>query len=129
MTTVIESNVLVIDMIDENKFAEDIGSRIAACRKQAGLSQAQLAELVGHCQQTIADYETGRRRIPACKLAQLSEVLGVPATDFFADSDKLPRKRGPASRLQQQFERIKSLPRSEQQFVVRMLDNALTQGH
>ncbi len=37
------------------------------------------------------------------------------------------RKRGPASKLQQQLERISALPKAQQRFVMEMLDTVLQQ--
>ena len=38
-----------------------------------------------------------------------------------------PAKRGPVPKLQQQIERISQLPRTQQQFVIRMIDTVLAQ--
>lgn len=115
-------------MIDQKLFAKEVGARLAACRKEQGLTQTELGDLVGQSQQVIADYETGRRRIPACNLVMIAEAIGVSASELLEGTGTGPRKRGPASKLQQQFERVKHLPRSEQQFVIRMLDSALAGG-
>ena len=125
---VIEDMKKVCDMIDTKSFAVQIGERMATVRRNQGLSQAQLAKLCDLSQQMVADYESGRRRIPACNLAKIAEALAVPAAQLLDGVEAGQRKRGPASKLQQQFERVKQLSRSEQQFVSRMLDNALTQA-
>jgi len=38
-----------------------------------------------------------------------------------------PAKRGPVPKLQQQMERIQRLPKSQQRFVMQMIDTALAQ--
>jgi len=38
-----------------------------------------------------------------------------------------PAKRGPAPKLQQQIERIQKLPKTQQRFVMQMLDTVLAQ--
>ena len=38
-----------------------------------------------------------------------------------------PGKRGPAPKLQQQLERIATLPKAQQRFVMQMLDTVLQQ--
>ena len=125
MQTILEEAKKVCDMIDPKSFAVQLGNRIAGVRRDQGFSQAQLAKLCDLSQQMVADYESGRRRIPACNLAKIAEALGVTAAQLLDGVSAGRRKRGPTSKLQQQFEQIKQLSRSEQQFVIRMLDNAL----
>lgn len=112
-------------MIDSKKFAKALGEKIAAYRKQQGLSQAQLAEMVDCSQQMIGDYETGRRRIPACNLASIADVLGVPAAELLEGTERPKAKRGPASRIEQLTAQAAKLPRTRQRFVIEMLENAL----
>jgi hypothetical protein len=40
----------------------------------------------------------------------------------------MPARRGPAPRLLQQVERIQRLPKSQQRFVMQMIDTALQAG-
>ena len=80
-------------MIDRTTFAKQLGSRITEHRKRRGLSQAQLAELVDCSQQMIGDYETGRRRIPACNLASIAEALGVSTAELLDGAERPVSKR------------------------------------
>jgi len=112
-------------MIDSKTFAKELGTRIAAYRKQQSYSQAQLAEMVDCSQQMIGDYEIGRRRIPACNLASIAEVLGIPAAELLEGTGRPKTKRGPASRIEQLTAQAAKLPRTRQRFVIEMLENAL----
>lgn len=112
-------------MIDSEKFAKELGARIAVYRKQQGFSQLQLAEMVDCSQQMIGDYETGRRRIPACNLASIAEALGAPASELLDGTGQAATKRGPASRLERLTAQAAKLPRTRQRFVIEMLENAL----
>lgn len=116
-------------MIDTEKFAKELGRRIAAHRKQQDLSQAKLAELADCSQQMIGDYETGRRRIPACNLASIAEVLGVPAAQLLEGVGQSRTKPGPTPKLQQQIEQLQRLPKAQQKFVSQFLDTVLQQAH
>ena len=120
-----EKELSVDIMIDTENFAKELGARIAAYRKQQSLSQAQLAEIVDCSQQMIGDYETGRRRIPACNLASIAEALGIPAAELLEGTGQPKAKRGPASRLEQLTAQAAKLPRTRQRFVIEMLENAL----
>lgn len=112
---------------DEKAFFKQLGVRIAALRKDQGMTQAQLAELLGLTQQMIASYEVGRRRVPVSLLPQIASTLAVSLEDLIGKRDAQPTKRGPAPKLQQQIERIQRLPRSKQRFVIEMLDTVLAQ--
>ena len=56
-----------------------LAKRIAACRKQAGLSQEKLAEHMGVSRQTISRWETGEARPDLEKFEQLCGVFSVSA--------------------------------------------------
>jgi len=112
---------------DEKKFFRDLGARIAQLRKEQNLTQQSLAELMGMSQQSIASWEVGRLRIAVSMLPNLAKVLGV-STEALIGQEERPAKRGPTPKLQQQMERISQLPRTEQRFVMEMLDTVLAQA-
>ena len=61
-------DVLCVLMNDD--WAQEIGKRIADAREKVGLSQPQLADLVGVHKQTIGNYERGTHK-PSLKLLPL----------------------------------------------------------
>lgn len=101
--------------------------RIAAQRKAQGLTQAQLAKKLGVSQPAVNAYETGAHRVPLSALPALTQALGV-STDELLGERATSGKRGPAPKLQQQFEHLSRLPRSQQRFASRMLDAVLKQA-
>jgi transcriptional regulator with XRE-family HTH domain len=116
--------------IDEKSFYTDLGKRIAHIRKTQNLTQTQLAEQLGIAQQTMAHYEGGSLRISVATLLAAAEALKVSVDDVLYESagSKAKAKRGPDSRLQQQIEKIRQLPRTKQQFVMEMLDTVIQQS-
>ena len=114
--------------IDEKGFYADIGKRIAQIRKAQNLTQTQLAEQLGIAQQTMAHYEGGNLRISVATLLSAAEALNVSMDDFLYEAPKNKTKRGPDSKLQQQIEKIRELPRAKQQFVMDMLDTVIQQS-
>ena len=58
-----------------------IGQRIAALRKNAHLSQAELAQILGVSPSAVGMYEQGRREPSATGLVALAQVFGV-TTDY-----------------------------------------------
>ncbi|MGH9772535.1 MAG: helix-turn-helix domain-containing protein [Candidatus Acidiferrales bacterium] len=111
----------------ERAFCVALGRRIGELRKAQGLTQAELAKVLGVAQQTLNSYEKGVRRVPLYALPALTQALGVSAETLFGQRIA-PGKRGPAPKLQQQLERLSRLPRTKQRFVSDMLDTVLKQA-
>jgi len=124
-----QTNFLALIMKNDEQFLKDLGGRIRKLRKDHGMTQGELAESMGVTQALIASYESARRSIPLRKLVAMSEVLGISVEDVIGRSSKQPRKPGPASILERKITELEKLPRSDQQFFIRMLDSALAQAH
>lgn len=119
-----------VKMTPQDKhFYQELGQRIARFRKAQGLTQVQLAEILGISQQTMAHYEVGRLRVSVAMLPPLAKALTVSVEDFIENVPSPQKhKRGPASKLQQQIERVSQLPRAKQKFVMEMLDTVIQQA-
>lgn len=112
----------------ERTFFVELGARIACLRKQGNVTQVQLAEALGVSQQTLQAYEVGRRRIPVSALPIVARTLSVSLEALFGtEAAPTPRKRGPSPRWRQQMEAIEQLPKTQQRFVVQMLETVLAQ--
>jgi len=123
MTQTVE--LWVETMTDQETFLRELGERIARLRKEQGLTQTQLGNLVKVTQQVIAEYEAGYRNIPIYRLISLAEALGVSTEELLKPVSAEPKKRGPAPKFQRLVDQVGRLPKSRQQFVVEMLENAL----
>ncbi|MGJ8534875.1 MAG: helix-turn-helix domain-containing protein [Alphaproteobacteria bacterium] len=66
---------------------ELIGGRIRQRRDDLGLTQSDLAEAVRMSFQQIQKYESGKNKIAASLLLEVSWHLCVPITYFFAAAD------------------------------------------
>ncbi len=114
---------------DERAFFVQFGAQMAERRKAQGITQIQMAEALGVSQQTINSYEVARRRVPVSALPILARLLKVSADELLGEQAKQTNgKRGPASKLQQQIERVGQLPRSKQKFVIDMIDTVIQQA-
>lgn len=111
---------------NDKAFFKQLGKRIADLRKEVGMTQAQLAEVLDMSQQLVAAYETGSRKIPASMLPTLAKLFAVPLEQLIG-INKQPTKRGPASVLQRQIEQIGLMPRNKQKFITEMLDALIKQ--
>ena len=115
---------------DERQFFVTLGERIASLRKARSVTQTQLAEALGVSQQTVHAYEAGSRRIPVSALPVVASTLAVSLEVLFGEEQaKAARgKRGPVPQWQKQIEAVAQLPKSQQQFVARMIEMALAQA-
>ena len=76
-----------------------VGARIRERRIMLGLTQQQLADLIGVTYQQAHKYERGINRVSAGRLFEVARVLTVPVAYFFdgldsdAEKSKTPRER------------------------------------
>lgn len=64
-----------------------VGKRIRHRRWMVGMTQQQLAEMVGIKFQQIQKYETGTNRVSASRLWNIAEALNVEVSFFFEGLD------------------------------------------
>lgn len=112
---------------EDKRFFKEMGARIAQLRKEQNLTQQQLADELELSQQIIASYEIGRRRIPVSTLPRLARTLGVSIETLIGE-EQAPAKRGPTPKLQRHMERISQLPKTQQRFLLQMIETALAQA-
>jgi len=108
------------------------GAHLAALRRSAGLSQAELARLVRVPQSNIALWERSPHPPRSDALPALARALGVATDDILApEASGLPPPlvagAGRASELQRVFEEVRRLPRSQRDRVVEFVSTLLQQ--
>jgi transcriptional regulator with XRE-family HTH domain len=114
---------------EEKRFFIELGTRIAELRKELGLTQQQLAEALETTQQQVASYESARLRVPASMLPRLARVLGVTLETLIGEEPRQAAKRGPTPKLQQQLERLSSLPKPKQRAIMEVLEAMIAQAN
>jgi transcriptional regulator with XRE-family HTH domain len=108
------------------KDAPIFGQRLAAARKSRGWSQAKLAEKLDTNQKVIDYYERRAVNPSLAFIQRAAKVLEVSTVDLVgSESNNARGKPGPPPALALRFERIRQLPRKEQEFVIRFLDTVL----
>lgn len=75
--------------------AEQLPALLKAFRKQAGLTQGQLATRLGMTQQTLSALERNADRVSVDRLLQLLGILGVDMVLQPRDLDANPRRPTP----------------------------------
>ena len=73
---------------------DHVGARIRERRIMLGLTQQQLAELIGVTYQQAHKYERGISRVSAGRLFHIATALGVPVEYFFAADDASEMRHG-----------------------------------
>ena len=111
----------------DTEFFEQLGAQIIRNRKACGLTQTQLAEILGCSQQHLFAYEKGRYRVPANLLPVLCDVFEI-SLDELLGVETSGRKSGRRSKIEKQLERLSDLPKSKQKFISEMIETVLQQN-
>src|SRR6202045_1190656 len=79
---------------------DHVGARIRERRIMLGLTQQQLAEMIGVTYQQAHKYERGINRVSAGRLFEIGRVLNAPITYFYDGlGDEAPRAAPPHQRM------------------------------
>jgi transcriptional regulator with XRE-family HTH domain len=65
-----------------------VGACLAAARRQANVTQEELASRLGKPQSFVSEFERGQRRVDVVELLAISRALGVDPLDLFAEIAK-----------------------------------------
>src|SRR3954452_12810380 len=97
-----------------------IGARMRERRIALGLTQQQVAELIGTTYQQAHKYETGLNRIAAGRLHALSRALGVEPGYFFEGLGEPARPTAQQRLLLELGRSFAALPRRQQEALADM---------
>ncbi|MBF0548536.1 MAG: helix-turn-helix transcriptional regulator [Candidatus Riflebacteria bacterium] len=103
------------------------GERLLKLRLEAGLSQVELAELIGEPQQNVAYWERSEKPPRSDSLPRIAKALGVKVEDILNLETEIPKKNGPTGRLQKIFEEVSELPRGQQQKIIEFVSAFVAQ--
>jgi transcriptional regulator with XRE-family HTH domain len=97
------------------------GEHLANLRKQAGLTQVELAELLGVPQSNVAYWEQSEKPPRSEVLPQMAKVLGVRIEQLLLSANghsASSRTGGPKGKVRKLFEEVSRLPRRQQEKIV-----------
>lgn len=111
--------------MDDEKMKQRIGINIASYRKQAGLTQAGLAEKLSYSDKAISKWERGESIPDVLTLVQLAEQFAITVNDLLSDPDELPD--GDACNLEKAMTKVseKALKRKANKNVILALSSTL----
>ena len=75
-------------MTTQRRTKEAIAKRLRSAREQAGLSQGQVAKLLGLHRPSVSEVEAGRRSVTAEELAKMAELYGVSVSWLAGTEDE-----------------------------------------
>ena len=99
-----------------------LGKRVTQLRKSRGMTQAELARALGVSQQAVFAYEIGDRRISVLVIERLARLFRLSIDQFLGFAPEPVRKRRLSPRAMRHAERLQALSKTQQRFVVRILD-------
>ena len=110
--------------MDDEKLKFQIGANIAACRKSAGLTQAELAQRLNYSDKAVSKWERGESVPDVLTLMQLAEQFGVTVNDLLIDPNALPGNPGTLEKAMTQVSE-KALKRKANKNVILALSATL----
>ena len=75
-------------MNQESAKKQIIANRLAEARKMAGLSQGQVARMIGLHRPAISEIEAGHRNVTAIEIAQFAKSTMSPSTGSWAKEQR-----------------------------------------
>jgi transcriptional regulator with XRE-family HTH domain len=107
------------------------GERLLRLRRDRGLTQVQLAELIDSTQRAISSYETVLDFPPTHVVIELARALGVSADELLGL--RAPKTRHAAvpedpeaRRLWKKFQLVLSLPEKDRRAVIRLVNSLVS---
>ena len=100
---------------------ETIGQRMARLRRERGITQVELAEMLGVPQPMISAYENGGLRLHGELIVELAGILDVSADQLLGlkETKNGAPKNG---RLLRKLQQLELLPRRDQQALMRTIE-------
>jgi len=98
------------------------GERLFAARTTAGLSQAEVAQMLGITQAAYAVWERHSMALRPDQIEKVAEILKIPVQDLFAGNNLHKERAGPIGRARRAFERVSKLSRTRQRYILKVVE-------
>ena len=110
--------------MDDEKLKQRIGSNIASYRKNAGLTQAGLAEKLNYSDKAVSKWERGESIPDVLTLMDLADLFSITVNDLICDPNELPGNPGKLEKAMTQVSE-KALKRKANKNVILALSSTL----
>jgi transcriptional regulator with XRE-family HTH domain len=119
----ISSLEVVLAKTAQRQQNETIGQRLARLRRDRGITQAELAEKLEMTQPMISGYEHGTLRLHGELIVELARILSVSSDELLGLGGESKSMTAPKNRrLLRRLQELDSLPRRDQQALLRTID-------
>ncbi|RIX39887.1 MAG: XRE family transcriptional regulator, partial [Rhodocyclales bacterium GT-UBC] len=105
-----------------------IGERLAQLRKDRGVTQVELSELLGVSQPVYSGYERGELRLHGELLVKLARILKVSADEILGLEVSRPARAPRDRRLLRRLQDLDRLSKRDRDALMRTLDAFLTKA-
>lgn len=105
-----------------NLGSETLGQRIARLRKAKGLTQVQLAEVIGLAQDLISAYELDKLGMKAEMVIRFARALAVSTDELLGVKPAKSEAKQPSLKLIRRLHKIQSLPSAQQKALLKTID-------
>lgn len=106
--------------------AETIAQRLQRLRREKGVTQAELAELLGVSQPIVSDYERGELRLHGELIVKLAEILNCSADELLGLQQRQTVTGSGNRRLLRRLQQLDLLPKRDQEALLRTIDAFLS---
>lgn len=99
-----------------------IGKRIRFCRKNADLSQAELAEKIDSSSNYIGELERAEKNVSIEILGKITSALGISLSEFFLNisTDTFDEQN---TEINAAYQLLLSLPKDKQKLACNIIEN------
>ena len=109
--------------VESRRYFAALGAHIGLLRKERGMTQSELGRAIGVSQQAVFAYELGERRISVFLLSKLAAVLHTSVESLIGMAPlRRVSNRRLSPRAVRHAQRLQALSKTEQRFVVRIID-------
>lgn len=103
----------------------NIGKTIAGIRKEKGISQVELSEMIGISQKLLSHYEIGRLHISAEIIIKIATALDVNTDNILIPDKKNNTKKQTNLRITRRMRELESFPEIKKKAILQVLDDLI----
>ena len=102
-----------------------IGKNLTAIRKQRSITQVELAKKIGITQQTLSQYERGKRHLTVEMVIKIAQALNTSPDKFIRLSAIPESKKAISLKITKRMNQIEKLDLLNQKVLLKTIDNYL----
>jgi transcriptional regulator with XRE-family HTH domain len=105
---------------------ETIAQRLGRLRREKGITQVEMAELLGISQPIVSDYERGELRLHGELIIRLTEILDCSADELLGLQERKATTGSGNRRMLRRLQQFELLSKRDQEALLRIFDAFLS---